>query len=295
MSLPLVSVIIPCFNQAEFLAEAVDSALAQDYAPLEIVVVNDGSTDGTGEVARRYGDRVRYVASANRGLAGARNLGIANSTGALIALLDADDRWLPGKLAHQVRRMIDAPDVAMLFSSYRCFTPDGKCWTIEVGDGFRPSLHDQLHLNHANVPTAIFRRDVFDQLGGYDESLPRCEDWDLWIRIAAIAPLMGTSQVVAEYRRYPGTLSTNHRPMLDGKLKLLAKNRSLHPNCAGCERGYRLGVREAHAVYAASLCAESKRQLHSGRIWAATKSRAAGLWHNPRSPIARLQGKPQLT
>jgi len=295
MQLPLVSVIIPCFNQADFLAEAIDGALAQNYAPMEIIVVNDRSTDATAEVAGRFGDQIRYCATAHRGLAAARNQAIKNSTGELIALLDADDRWLPGKLAYQVERLLAAPEVAMIFSAYRCFTADKRSWTVGVQDGVRPTAHDQLHLNRANVLTSIFRRAIFDRVGGFDESLQRCEDWDLWIRIAAVAPIMGTSKVVAEYRQHPGTLSSSNRLMLDARMKVLHKNRSLHRDCTACERSYRLGVREARAVYAASLCAESKRQLQSGRVWAAAKLRAAGLWHNPRSPIDRLRRRPQVT
>jgi glycosyltransferase involved in cell wall biosynthesis len=295
MQLPSVSVIIPCFNQAEFLAEAIDSALAQNYAPMEIIVVNDRSTDATAEVAGRYGDQIRYFATAHRGLAAARNRAIGNSTGEFIALLDADDRWLPGKLAYQVERLLASPDVAMVFSAYQCVAADGKRWAINVEDAFRPTAHDQLHLNHANVLTSVFRRAIFDRVGGFDESLQRCEDWDLWIRIAAVAPIMGTSKIVAEYRQHPGTLSGSNRLMLEARMDVLAKNRSLHTGCADCERSYRRGVREARAVYAASLCAESKRQLQSGRVWAAAKLRAAGLWHNPRSPIDRLRGRPQVT
>lgn len=295
MKSPLVSILIPCFNQGRFLAEAIDSALAQTYSDTEIVVINSGSTDETADVMARYGDRIRAISIANRGVSRARNAGIAESTGELIALLDADDRWLPEKLSHQVPRLVELSDVALLYSSYRTFTPDGGMRVIHVDNGMRPTLHDQLHFNHVNAQTALFRRVVLESVGLFDESLQRCEDWDLWNRIVATAPTMGTSQVVAEYRRYPGSLSTDARQMLKSNLRVLTKGRSLHGRCRDCEHAYRCGVREARATYAAALCAESKQQFRSGQLMAAVKSRAAGLWHNPRSPLDRILRKPQTT
>src|SRR5258708_3630729 len=142
MNSPLVSIVIPCFNQGQFLAEAIDSAIAQSYRNIEIIVINSGSTDETAEVITRYADRIRTITIENRGASHARNAGIAASTGELIALLDADDRWLPDKLSHQVPRLMESPDVALLYSSYRSFTSDGKSWLTLVEDGFRPTLHD---------------------------------------------------------------------------------------------------------------------------------------------------------
>lgn len=295
MNGPLVSIIIPCFNQGQYLAEAIDSALVQAYRHFEIIVIDSGSTDQTPAVVHRYSDRIRSLSIENLGVSRARNAGISTSRGELIALLDADDRWLPDKLAHQVPRLLGSPDVAMLFSSYRSFWPEEKTTTTFVVDGWRPTLHDQLRFNFVNSQSAIFRRSIIEAVGGFDETLERAEDWELWNRIVAMAPIMGTSQVVAEYRRRAGTLSGDARLMLESKVRVLNKSRWLHGRCAACEVAYRAGLREAHAVYAARRCADSKRQLRSGRLIAAFLSRAAGLWHNPRSPLQRAGRKPQTT
>jgi glycosyltransferase involved in cell wall biosynthesis len=295
MDSPLVSIIIPCFNQGRFLAEAIESALAQSYRNIEIIVIDSGSTDETADVMTRYADRIRTITIENRGVSHARNAGIAISTGELIALLDADDRWLPDKLSYQVPRLMELPDAALLYSSYRIFTLDGKYHPVPVKDGFRPTLHDQLHFNHVNCQTALFRRSMVDVVGMFDESLARAEDWDLWNRIVVRAPIIGTSQICAEYRRYPGTLSTNARQMLASTLRVLSKSRSLHANCAECELAIRRGVREAHAVYGASLCAESRSHLRSGRWLAGAGLRVAGLWHNPRAPLNRFSRRTQTT
>ena len=285
MASPLVSIIIPCFNQGKFLAEAIDSALAQTYRNIEIVVINSGSTDTTAEVMARYTGRIRAIIVENRGVSRARNVGITESAGELIALLDADDRWLPDKLDHQVPRLMASADVALLCSAYRSFTADGQSREVTVEDGFRPTLHQQMVFNHMNAQTALFRRSVLRTVGMFDETLQRCEDWDLWNRIVARAPIMGTSRVVAEYRRHPGTLSTDARQMLHASLQVLRKSRSLHGKCADCDRAYCRGIREARAVYAAARCSESTAQFRAGRFIAAARSRLAGLWQNPRSPL----------
>ena len=117
---PTVSVIIPTYNRAPFVGEAIESALAQTRPPLEVVVVDDGSTDDTADRVAHYGDRVVYVRQTNAGPATARNTGIGHARGDLIALLDSDDRWLPQKLEWQVP-LFDDPEVGMVHAGFRCF------------------------------------------------------------------------------------------------------------------------------------------------------------------------------
>jgi glycosyltransferase involved in cell wall biosynthesis len=113
---PLVSVVIAAYNGAQYLPEAIDSALAQTYPKVEVIVVDDGSTDSTAEVVGAYGARVRYLYQQNAGTAAARNTGIQSAQGELIALLDQDDRWLPEKLARQVPLFFDEPRVGLVHS-----------------------------------------------------------------------------------------------------------------------------------------------------------------------------------
>src|SRR5437667_12630279 len=111
---PLVSVVIPCYNGERYLAEAIESVLAQRYEPLEIIVVDDGSTDRSAEVARHFGDAVQYVCQPHAGAAAARNRGVGLATGDLIAFLDADDVWTEGRLARQVQVLEADPSVGMV-------------------------------------------------------------------------------------------------------------------------------------------------------------------------------------
>ena len=125
-TLPRVSVVIPAFNQARFLPAAIDSALAQTYRDREIIVVDDGSTDETPDVARRYGDALRYVRQANKGLAGARNTGIERARGEFVALLDSDDVWLPGFLEHMMAVAEAQPRAAVYFGAWRYIDASGN-------------------------------------------------------------------------------------------------------------------------------------------------------------------------
>jgi glycosyltransferase involved in cell wall biosynthesis len=187
----LVSVIIPTYNRWPMLSEAVDSALTQSYGDFEVVVVDDGSQDGTAEkLTERYGREVRIVTQARRGVAAARNLGVKCARGAYLAFLDSDDLWRPRKLEVQVTFMQREPDWRI-------------CQTEEVwirngvrvnpkarhrkpsGEIFRPSLD----LCLVSPSAVVMTRDLFETAGGFDESFPVCEDYDLWLRIAADHPI----------------------------------------------------------------------------------------------------------
>src|SRR5581483_2375079 len=184
--MPRVTVIIPAYNRKAMLCEAVDSVLAQNYRDFELLVVDDGSTDGTTqELASRYGERVRVLRQANHGVAAARNLGIRSSNGEYIAFLDSDDLWRPKKLAVQMNFME---------ADRRCrICQTGEIWIrngVRVnakskhrkpsGDIFRASLE----LCLVSPSAVLMTRELFDEVGGFDETFPVCEDYDLWLRIA---------------------------------------------------------------------------------------------------------------
>ena len=187
----IISVVIPTFNRRALAREAVASVCAQRHVACEIVVVDDGSCDGTAAALRQeFGTRIRVLDTANRGVAAARNLGVAASSGELIAFLDSDDLWLPDKLAAQ----------AAFFASHAeaeiCQTED--IWIrngVRVnpcahhrkpsGDIFEPSLR----LCLISPSAVMLRRSLFERVGGFDETLPACEDYDLWLRITRDTPV----------------------------------------------------------------------------------------------------------
>lgn len=188
-TLPGVSVIVPSYNRRELLARAIDSILAQTVPVDEIIVVDDGSTDGTGEMlAARYGERVRHVRQANAGVSAARNRGLSMARGAFIALLDSDDLWHPRKNALQLQWLADHPDHAMVLCDVERVDVDGRPLGVtrrrdaipEDGYVLRWLVHEP-----SLVPASMMmRREVYEAIGGFDESLRTAEDLDYHLRIA---------------------------------------------------------------------------------------------------------------
>ncbi len=223
---PLVSVVMPAYNAERFVEEAIDSVLSQKYANLEIIVLDDGSTDGTAGVVRAFGDRVVYVRQENAGPARARNAAIGRSKGEMIAIIDSDDLWVPGKLAMQVDFFRDNPDVGLVFGDMECFNESGTVLRsafekLKFSPGERagivPNAFARL-LRYNIVPgNVLMRRTCFDKAGGYDEELRRCEDWDLWIRIARLYPIGCIPEVMLRKRIHGRNLTGNARAMaVDG-------------------------------------------------------------------------------
>jgi len=187
--MPRVTVVIPTYNRRDLVREAIASVTAQSYPDFEVIVVDDGSDDGTAEVVQQFAG-VQYVYQQNRGVSAARNVGVARARGELIAFLDSDDLWQPHKLAHQVALFEQYPDVQI------CQTDE-----IWVRNGVRVNPHHKhrkaggdifarsLELCLVSPSAAMLRRVLFERLGGFDETLPACEDYDLWLRISARWPV----------------------------------------------------------------------------------------------------------
>ena len=187
---PTVSVIIPTYNRADFLKEAIESVFAQTFCDFELIVVDDGSTDRTRDLLAAYGERLRPIFQANRGVSSARNAGIRAAQGRYIALLDSDDLWLPKKLAAQIAAMEAQPDIPL------CHTEE--IW-IRRGVRVNQMKKHQKHGGHifphclpfcvVSPSSALMRRAIFDEVGYFDEALPACEDYDLWLRITKTHPV----------------------------------------------------------------------------------------------------------
>ncbi len=185
-----VSVIIPTYNRADFLKEAVDSVLAQDHPDFELIVVDDGSTDETPELLDRYGDDLRVVRQENAGVSAARNAGIARAAGDLIAFLDSDDLWLPGKLSAQTA-FFDARPESVICQTEEVWVRRGR--RVNPGNRHRKRAGwifiPSLFLCLVSPSAVMMRRRLLKEVGLFDESLPACEDYDLWLRIACRHPI----------------------------------------------------------------------------------------------------------
>jgi glycosyltransferase involved in cell wall biosynthesis len=220
-----VSVIVPAFNQGRFLGEALDSVLGQTHQDLEVVVVDDGSTDETAEVVRSRRDpRVRYIHQENQGLSAARNTGIHESTGAWLSFLDADDAFLPEKLSRLLALAQENPGAGLVAGQAIPIDEDGQP-TGAVFDCGAPSRpEDWLLGNPLHVGSVILRRAWQETVGRFDVSLRSYEDWDLWLRLAlAGCPMLWLPHPVSLYRFHRAQMIRDGRRMTEANLAVLEK------------------------------------------------------------------------
>ncbi|HLJ92663.1 MAG TPA: glycosyltransferase family 2 protein [Gemmataceae bacterium] len=192
MSDDLVTAIIPTFNYGRFVTQAVDSALAQSYRNLEIMVVDDGSDDDTREQLAPYGERIRYLYQKNQSVAAARNTGIRAATGNLIAFLDADDIWHPQKIELQMRCLANHPEAGIVAVDR---LPEGAVsWPMLNGSTHlkaRSITVDELVLRPLFAPSGVLvRKQCFEVAGYFDPEFRNAEDYDMWIRIASHFPIV---------------------------------------------------------------------------------------------------------
>jgi glycosyltransferase involved in cell wall biosynthesis len=187
---PAVSVIIPTYNRAWIVQEAIRSVLAQTFSDYELIVVDDGSTDSTQSILTKFQDEITVIRQENTGVSAARNHGVNAARGELIAFLDSDDLWLPDKLAVQVEFFSVNPDT-LICQTDEIWIRNGlrinpKAYHQKPsGDIFLPSLF----LCLVSPSAVMMKKDFFSLMGGFDESLPACEDYDLWLRIGCRYPV----------------------------------------------------------------------------------------------------------
>lgn len=210
-----ISVVIPGYNHARFLAQAIESVLDQSYPVREVIVVDDGSTDNTREIAAGFGDRIRYIYQDNSGPSRARNRGIREARYPWIALLDSDDWWLPEKIRLQTEALEREPGAVLVYSSVYWVRQDG---TWELRRALPPNrLWPRLRYHQCVLGSdsvVLVRRDALLEAGGFDETLIACEDWDLWVRLGVHHRFTCVSEPVAAIRIEPDSLSADGARML---------------------------------------------------------------------------------
>ncbi len=213
--MPHVSVIIPAYNQAQYLGDAIQSVLDQSYNDYEIIVIDDGSTDSTPAVAAQFSEQIRYIRQENQGLAGARNTGIRAARGKLIGLLDSDDQWLPTFLETMVSLAEAHPQAAVYYCDAQCMDADGNTLPQTLGASTTPvdtpeAMYQTLLRANFIIPSAtVLRQSVIAGVGLFDQQLRSCEDWDLWLRILPDYEFIGSPEHLLRYRIHGSSLSTN--------------------------------------------------------------------------------------
>jgi glycosyltransferase involved in cell wall biosynthesis len=229
---PRVSVVLTTYNGASrgYLVEAIESVINQNYQNYELLIVDDGSTDHTRKQCRRFLDdpKVRYLHQENKGLAGARNTGIQASSGEFICFLDDDDVWKPDKLQRQIdfieAKLSRIDTWGLIFTWLELIDSRGKVISFR-GNRAEGRIYKKLVLeNIIEAPSSVLvRRGVFEHTGLFDESLPSCEDWDMWLRISQKYLVFPVKEYLVKYREHQNTMSADSDRMLSSAMMVLDK------------------------------------------------------------------------
>lgn len=222
----LVSVVVPAYNAEQYLKQTLESALSQTYRKFEVIVVDDGSTDSTPLIAQQFGDSIRYIRQSNQGLSVARNTAIKNARGEFIALLDADDLWESEFLEKMVHKLKDHPEAAGVYCGFQYINSESEV----VG---KPSLKvvppERFHSvmkydGNWLVPcSVIFRKQLIERVGLFDETFHAVADWDMWIRLSEYGPFDGLQEVLVKYRRHEHNMSKDPVQMIGAIGQLMVK------------------------------------------------------------------------
>jgi glycosyltransferase involved in cell wall biosynthesis len=258
--MPLVSIIIPCYNQGRFLQDAISSALAQSHRDLEVIVINDGSTDETEQVARRFTEdpRLHLINQANEGLPAARNRGIRESNGEFLNFLDSDDWLEPDMVRNLADTLNENPDAGFAYCDVRVIPPEGSADnTYSVGTArqiLNGDIFDSLVLGGFFPPqTVLIRRSVLDQIGHFNTALGGHADYELWLRATAHGfRALYVDQKLTHYRLHGENMSLNWQHMQETRRASLACIARLFPE--------RLAL-------AMNLMIEDREQSYRARTW----------------------------
>lgn len=272
-----ISVIIPTFNYGQFIGDAIRSAEAQTRIPDEMIVVDDGSTDDTAEVVAGFGDAVRYIRQDNAGVCVARNRGVAESSGELIAFLDADDIWEPTKLEKQAALFERDGRIGLVHCGMREFDSDTGETLTEYIDGLEGDLANELLLWDRPViigagGTIMVSRRAFEQAGGFDTSLKCGEDWEFCYRIASKYRVAFVPEILVNYRSHKTNAHKNINEMERSTLLAWGKVFSAADGDIASLR--RRSYSNLHRTLAGSY-------YQAGQYWGFLRNMFKSLWYRP--------------
>lgn len=272
-----VSVVIPVYNGEKYIQETLESVLGQSYPDVEVIVIDDGSTDGTLEILSGYGERLRVFQQKNSGAAAARNKGIQEASGKWVAFVDADDIWLPEKLQKQLAACGEFvwSHTASVFIGGVNHGKLGSDFST-VHSGF--VLKELVCGNFITTSTVLVDRKAILDAGGFDLGLRSIQDWDLWIRIASKHQLGYLREAVTKYRVHPASASRNTRKTLPNHLKVI--DHAFRKGGPAESLQYLKPVAVASSYGICSYIAEEE-----GDYWFALKSACGSLMHQPRNRV----------
>lgn len=272
---PLVSIVTPAYNQADYLAATIDSILAQDYPNIEYLVLDDGSTDATPDVLARYAGIVRWERQANMGQSRTLNKGWAQACGKYLGYLSSDDLLLPTAISTLVDALEHRPDVVVAYCDFDLIDRDGKRTGM-----VRSPDYDHRRMTEELVcppgPGALFTSALFRRIGGWDEQLRSIPDFEYWLRAGRVGPFLRIPQVLAQYRVHEA--STGIRPIpVERSMELVdAMNRYW----AGAD------TPAARASYASAHLRAAKSHAQSGRVVSALTQFARSIQYRPKNLVS---------
>jgi glycosyltransferase involved in cell wall biosynthesis len=280
----LVTAIIPTYNYARFVSRAIESVLAQTYAPIECVVIDDGSTDETPDVLARHGARIRAIRQENGGLSAARNAGIAAARGEYVALLDADDWWAPEKIAKQVARIAREPSVAAVGCGQRVVDADMLVLHTVIhrdpgtdrAENLRAVALRKLWVGGSGSGL-LAKRSVLESVGPFDTSLRAAEDWDMWLRLFAHHEVRNLPEVLVSLHSHGTGSFRNATLMEENQRRVAARAIERWPDVLGP-----LTRRQMHALILADAALE---RMDTPDVACARKKMAASLRLWPIDPF----------
>lgn len=284
---PKFSVVIPAYNVSAYIADCVNSVLAQTETDFEVIVVDDGSTDDTAQIVSSFVDpRVHLVRRSNGGLATARNTGIRAAIGEFVAFLDADDRWCPEKLAAHRQALEQDPNASVSYDWSVFINKQGERTGLSMAQTQKVITHEALLLKNylGNGSTAVVRRSVLEQTGGFDESLRRFVDHELWVRLAfhghhfRLVP-----HQLTEYRIHPASFTADTQRMLKGLEAFLAKIATYAPD--SIKRLAPLAIACTHRWMARAAFVEGNYPKAYQHALQALRTSPQVLWRDQRAPI----------
>jgi glycosyltransferase involved in cell wall biosynthesis len=258
---PLTSVVIPCYNAGRFLADAIESVLRQTHPAVEIIVVNDGSTDDTAAVAAKYRG-IRYVEQRNQGVASARNAGLRECRGDYVIFLDADDKLLPHAVETGIDWLRRHPDWAFVAGHVQVVREDGSVHVPAQSHRGGDSYLALLRSNYIWTPGAVmYRRSVFDTVAGYEAFAGGSADYDLNIRIARRFPIGCHHQVILEYRQHGNNMSSDCGYMLQSAVRVRRSQWKYVPRDEVAEQAWKAGMGFVQDHYGGRLVEQIKADL----------------------------------
>jgi glycosyltransferase involved in cell wall biosynthesis len=294
-----VSIVIPCYNHAHFLSEAIRSAVNQSWPQCEVIVVDDGSTDQSGAVARQFAG-VTVLRQRNRGLAAARNAGLEASHGDIVIFLDADDRLWPDAARLAVKAFEAQPLAAMVFGGCRVIDEAGAPTQSHVLDVRTRDYEELLRDNCIWTPAMVaFRRSVLDIVGAFDEHNSPAADYDLYLRVSRDFPAVSHDATVVDYRRHAGNMSRDPVLMLEATLTVLRAQRAYIAGDVRRAAAFRDAMGNWRALYGERLVERFRLALRERRFRAAVGDAAhllrlypAGVVHHVVKKLSLLTRGP---